>query len=136
MTDDQDDIWVDLEKLGVTEVRKRLASNVYGERRKPHVIQWLQHQESNRSAAGNEANLAEARSSNSISHEANNLARTANDFASAANTLALAANETASSALAEARRSAVYAKTSNIIATASAVAAIISIAISIKYGVK
>jgi hypothetical protein len=105
------------ESLGVVEVKKQLATNLYGEERTRHAKTWLElkHQESQ--STRDAAIMTAAR-------EANDLARSANDFASSA-------NEIARDAANSARESARAAKTSNTIATVAVIMAVIAMAISI-----
>jgi X-X-X-Leu-X-X-Gly heptad repeat protein len=104
--------WREFDSLGVEEVRKQLAAQIYGEDKAAQAREWLAHQESERALAvshkaldASEQAVEEARSANSLSREAvsearkaNELASKSNELASKANDLARAANDTASDA--------------------------------------
>jgi hypothetical protein len=75
----------ELEKLGEQEVRKRLASNVYGDPRNSNHISvqtWLRSKECEREEALNNESLSISRKALAASEEANRLAADANCTAS------------------------------------------------------
>jgi hypothetical protein len=91
--------WREFDDLGVEEVRKRLAANIFGEEKASQARQWLDHQASERSFAASRKALAaseqaveEARRANALSSKANELAREAVDEARAANSTARESN--------------------------------------------
>jgi hypothetical protein len=135
--------WLEFDRLGVEEVRKRLGSDIWGEGKKKLAREWVPHRESLDAAKDRAIALDEARAENEVARAANPLAQEANEFAraanetaeatavsardtafsarasaeaaSVANDLALAANATAEAAAASARRSAEAAENNNII---------------------
>jgi hypothetical protein len=112
------DLFHEFDQLGEVQVRQNLAMKRWGNTPRDALArQWLQLQESSRTAEVNAATLDEARS--------------ANELARAANSLAASANATADAAAASARLSAAAARTNNIIAIIALIAAVIAIAISI-----
>jgi hypothetical protein len=137
--------WREFDNLGIEEVRKQLAAQIYGEDKAAQAREWVAHQESERTFAvtrkaleASEQAVEEARNANSLSREAvsearnaNELASKSNEFASKANDLARMANDTASDAAASARRTADAARNNNMIATLALIAAAIAITISI-----
>jgi hypothetical protein len=58
----QDELWAKLEALGEDAVRLRLAQGVYGERKKPLVVEWLRRREAGRESQSR-INIAEVPSS-------------------------------------------------------------------------
>ena len=102
----------ELEKIGVQEVQKRLAENIYGDPRNPNYISvqaWLHSKELEGATSREEETL-------SVAREANDLARSSNAIASEAKEFARLASDSAS-------KQARWAKIAAIIA---AIAAIIS----------
>lgn len=110
MTPEVEAIYDGFEKLGPIEVRKQMASHVYGEEKMRHARTWLELKAHEAESARDSASMAAAR-------EANDLAREANCAASSANDIALRALSTS--------------QTNNAIATAALIAAVIAIAVSI-----
>ena len=45
MADESRDLWEELDRLGIEEVRRKLAMKVYGENKLPLVQEWIAHQE-------------------------------------------------------------------------------------------
>lgn len=87
----------ELEKLGEQEVRKRLASNVYGDPRNLNYISvqaWLRSKEVEREEALNDESLSISRKALVASEEANRLACEANAVAREANNLARSSDKT------------------------------------------
>lgn len=74
----------ELEKLGEQEVRKRLASNVYGDSRNPNNVSvqtWLRSKEVESKESLEEETLSAVKEANAVAREANNLARDSNSIA-------------------------------------------------------
>ena len=74
----------ELEKLGESEVRKRLANKVYGSDRNPNYLsvqEWLRGKECESRETRDEESLSISRKALQASEEANNLAFRANSIA-------------------------------------------------------
>ena len=114
---DRDATWAEFDRIGQEQVRKNIASHVYGELRLYLANQWLDFRDSVESSE-------DRRRTFMLASDANDLARLANEAASESNSIARAAADSA-------KRSADAARTNNIIATLALIAAVIAIALSI-----
>ena len=47
---DPDELWPKLDRLGLDEVRKRRAQDVYGQRKQPVVDEWIEREEEKQNA--------------------------------------------------------------------------------------
>jgi CHASE3 domain sensor protein len=116
--DEKTRLWLELEKLGVDEVRLRLETRrVYGEQRAPYVQEWLRRKDH---VLSEERERTNAASQAEIAATASRAAEAAERAASAAERQALAAERAAQTAEAANRR-----------ATIALVIAAISVIVSI-----
>lgn len=92
--------YAEFEKLGPVEVRKRLASHVYGEDNARHAENWLALKDHEAESLSRDAIMTSAREANALAREANSIAREAADAASEAARAAKNNNTIATIALA------------------------------------
>ena len=67
---DPDELWPKLEKVGESEVRKRLAQGVYAQKNRPVVEEWLRCKEEDRAGVQRSAEVIHKKSELDVANSA------------------------------------------------------------------